>query len=159
MLSLTVPALNSRPGAAQTLYLDFDGSAPFSWFNATGSYVVRGPNSIRIVTGAVQAFSIDGDFNNFSAAELDTINHIWQWVAEKFSPFTINVTTVDPGFVSDGLTMTCLIAGSKKTGIRQPPAEFPRSTVSMMAARTPVLSSLPTPSTMGSRGPTRTLSR
>ncbi len=111
MLSLSVPALNSHPGAAQTLYLDFDGSAAFAWDNGTG-YVVRGPNSSIFAPTPVQAFSTDGDFNNFSAAEIATIDHIYQWVAEKYSPFTINVTTVDPGFVSDGLTMTCLIAGS-----------------------------------------------
>ena len=112
MLSLTVPPLNSRPGAAQTLYLDFDGSGSFSWFNGTGSYVVRGPNSSAASPAPVQAFSTDADYNNFNTDELATINHIWQWVSEKFSPFTINVTTVDPGFVSDGRTMTCLIAGS-----------------------------------------------
>ncbi len=112
LLSLSVPAMNSRPGATQTLYLDFDGSAPFAWNNGTGDYTVRGPNSTAEFPASVPAFSTDGDFNNFSTAELATIDHIWQWVAEKFSPFTINVTTVNPGFVSDGLTMTCLIAGS-----------------------------------------------
>lgn len=112
MLSLTVPAMNSRPGAAQTLYLDFDGSAPFAWSNSTGNFTVRGPNSTAEFPASVPAFSTDGDFNNFSAAELATIDHIWQWVAEKFSPFTINVTTVNPGFVFDSLTMTCLVAGS-----------------------------------------------
>src|SRR5947208_277329 len=112
MLSLTVPAHNSRPGAFQSLYLDFDGSAPFAWSNSTGNYTVRGPNSIAANPAPVQAFSTDGDFNNFSAAELTNIDHIWRWVAEKYSPFSINVTTTDPGIVQDGRTVTCIIAGT-----------------------------------------------
>src|SRR3954453_21491618 len=102
MLSLTVPGLNSRPGAFQSYYLDFDGSAPFAWSNSTGNYTVRGPGSTAANPSPVRAFSTDGDFNNFSAAELTTIKDIWKWVAEKYSPFSINVTTVDPGFVQDG---------------------------------------------------------
>ena len=35
-------------------------------------------------------------------------------MAEKFSPFTINVTTVDPGVVFDSQNMTCLIGGSDR---------------------------------------------
>jgi hypothetical protein len=112
MLSLTIPAHNSRPGAFQSLYLNFVGSAPFAWSNSTGNYVARGPNSLPFFPTPIQAFSTDADYNNFSNAELTAIDHIWQWVAEKYSPFTINVTTVDPGFVEDGRTMTCIIAGS-----------------------------------------------
>lgn len=111
LLALVVPAYNSRPGAFQTLYLDFDGSAAFAWDNGT-AYTVRGPNSSAQFPAAVPGFSLDGDFNNFSAAETTAINHICQWAAEKFSPFTINVTTVNPNIVQDGRTMTCIIGGS-----------------------------------------------
>src|SRR5689334_19838544 len=90
MLSLTVPAYNSRPGSAQTLYLDFDGIQPFAWNNKTapfpGYYVVRGPNSSFFAPAPVQAFSTDGDFNNFSTSELANIKDIWSWVSEKYSP-------------------------------------------------------------------------
>src|SRR5262245_48399883 len=99
MLALVVPPLNSFPGSAQTLYLDFDGSAPFNWDPGNGTnYLVTGPGGI-LQSNPVPAFTTDADAASFSAAELANINNIWAWVAEKFSPFTINVTTVDPGVV------------------------------------------------------------
>src|SRR5438105_380293 len=66
LLSLVVPALNSHPGAFQSLYLDFVGSAPFGWSNSSGNYEVRGPNSSVFAPTPVQAFSTDSDYNNFS---------------------------------------------------------------------------------------------
>src|SRR5262249_54341809 len=38
----------------------------------------------------------DGDRSNFSDAELATIGNIWRRVAEDYSPFQVNVTTVEP---------------------------------------------------------------
>ena len=102
LASLIVPLLSSQPGAAQTLYLDFDGSASFLWNGADSgdAYVVRGPNSSDFEPTSVPAFTTDADANNFSAAELTNIRNIHAWVAEKFSPFAINVTTSNPVVVA-----------------------------------------------------------
>ena len=80
---LTVPAYSSLPGVPATLYLDFNG-------DFTPSF---GPYS-NITT---PAYDIDGNTSSFSTQELSNIQHIWSGVAEKYSPFNINVTTVDPG--------------------------------------------------------------
>ncbi len=120
MLALIVPALSSNPGAFQTLYLDFDGSAPFLWDGAGSGvpYVVRGPSPDNAPI-AVPAFTTDADALNFSATELTNIRNIFDWVAEKFSPFTINVTTMDPGIVEDSRNMTCIIGGSASDWLGQ----------------------------------------
>src|SRR5690349_16215399 len=79
----SVPALHSNPNAAAKLYLDFVGAAATTW----GTYSVP----------ATPAYDQDGDPSTFSSGELSSINQIWQRVAEKYSPFNIDVTTVDPG--------------------------------------------------------------
>ena len=122
LLALIVPPLNSLPGAAKTLYLDFDGSAPFLWDGARSGtpYVVRGPSPDDAPI-EVPPFDTDGDLDSFSFStdgkevrEKEQIEAIHAWVAEKFSPFAINVTTVDPGVVADNQNITCLIGGSDR---------------------------------------------
>jgi hypothetical protein len=79
--SVAPQVLNSRPGSAHTLYLDFDGhSASDVW----GTYTAT-------------PFSLDGTGNSFSPAERLAIQNIWSIVADDYSPFDINVTTVNPG--------------------------------------------------------------
>ena len=82
--SLLVPALNSRPSAPAKLYLDFDGDFVPTW----GGFNV----------GQTPAFSIDDDASTFSSLELQKIDEVFQRVAEHFSPFDVNVTTVEPTF-------------------------------------------------------------
>ncbi len=79
---LAVPAFSSDPGAPATLYLDFNGD-------------VRNFGPYGTIT--TPAYDIDGDTSTFSAQELSNIQHIWSGVAEKYSPFNVNVTTIDPG--------------------------------------------------------------
>lgn len=105
LLALTVPAFSSLPGAQRTIYLDFDGSAPFSWSNNQGTFAIHGPGP---TTAPVPAFDTDDDNANFSAGELSSIQDIWSWASEKYSPFQVNVTTVDPGTPS----VHVLIGGS-----------------------------------------------
>ena len=95
--TLTVPALNSRVGAKATLYLDFDGDPASTW---VGYHPTSTP-----------AYDIDGNVSSFSATELANIREIWARVAEKFSPFDINVTTVNPGTLVDGKSMKVVIGG------------------------------------------------
>ena len=78
-----IPALSSDPGAPNTLYLDFHGEPAQQW----------GLNAIP----ATPAYDADGDPTTFSDQELANLQEIWARVAEKFSPFNLNVTTVDPG--------------------------------------------------------------
>lgn len=78
-----VPALNSRPSAPATIYLDFTGSAAFTWDGVS--------------VPATPAFDdVTGSPITFSSAQLADINEIWSVVADAYSPFNINVTTVDP---------------------------------------------------------------
>lgn len=68
------PALSSRPGAAYTLYLDFDGFLFDGVWGDTGMT----PGT----TGA--------------AGSEASITNVWARTAEKFAGFDVNVTTVDP---------------------------------------------------------------
>lgn len=69
-----LPLLNSFPEGAATLFLDFDGST----------------------ADGLTAFSRDTDRSTFTDAELNEIRDIFARVSEFFSPFKLNVTTVDP---------------------------------------------------------------
>jgi hypothetical protein len=57
MLTLAVPAYSSLPGAPHTLYLNFGGSAPFSWNNGT-QYQVHGPGGLNT---PIPPFDWDGN--------------------------------------------------------------------------------------------------
>ncbi len=80
--------LHSNPGAAHTIYLDFDG------------HLTSGTTWNGAFTGGADfytsAYNFEGD-STFSDAELASIQAIWQRVAEDFLPFNVNVTTHDPG--------------------------------------------------------------
>lgn len=95
--NLNVPAYNSRYGAKATLYLDFDGDVANTW---VGYHVTATP-----------AYDVDGNASSFSATELANIKEIWARVAEKFSPFDINVTTVNPGTLANGHALRVVIGG------------------------------------------------
>jgi hypothetical protein len=88
--ALVVPGYESRPDAYVILYLDFDG-------DYTPTYGSYHPNT-------TPAYSIDADVDNFSDAELENIHKIWMGVAEKYSPFDINVSTVNPGYDDNGVS-------------------------------------------------------
>ena len=108
MLTLTVPAYSSLPGAPYTLYLNFGGSAPFDWNNGT-QYHVHGPGGPNT---PIPPFDWDGNTSNFSSVELTDIQQYWSFVAEKYSPFNVNVTTVNPGNLNDDQTEEVIIGGS-----------------------------------------------
>lgn len=80
--------LHSLPGAAKVAYLDFDGEtiAGSAW---NDSFSGGAPMTIG-------GYDIDGNPANFSAAELDAIQDVWQRVAEDFAAFEIDVTTAAP---------------------------------------------------------------
>ncbi len=94
--STGVPIFHSNPGAAATLYLDFDGDTTTTW----GSYS-------NIVT---PAFSIDSD-PNFSSTELTRMSDIWARVSEDYAPFNIDVTTENPGSFNNKQALRVDIGG------------------------------------------------
>lgn len=80
--------LNSKPGAARTIYLDFDG------FDARGTAW----DTTSSPEGVIAApYDLDGNPNTFSDAERRVVIDVWRHVAEDYAPFDINVTTQDPG--------------------------------------------------------------
>lgn len=87
-----IPVLNSLPGAPVNIYLDFDGFEELEspWPGSDTPYA------------PTPRFSIDGDPDAISEVERRYIYNIWATVAEDFSPFNVNVTTVDPGDFSHG---------------------------------------------------------
>lgn len=95
--SLVAPPDSSRPGAPVTVYLDFTGDTTAAW----GSFS----------PGTTPAYDTDGDPTTFSSTELSNITAIWEQVADAFSPFNVNVTTVDPGTI-DGPNLEVVIGGS-----------------------------------------------
>lgn len=98
LLSLTVPAFDSKPGAKATLYLDFDGDTTATW----DTYH----------PGTTPAFTMDADATSFSNSELSAITEICQRVAEKYSPFDVNVTTTDPGTLRNGTSIRIVVGGN-----------------------------------------------
>jgi hypothetical protein len=95
--AVAVPALSSLPGAPVSIYLDFDGNYEPTW----GAYS-------KIVS---PPYDRDGDVMSFSDDEREAITQIWQRVAEDFSPFNVNVTTIDPRDYSDGHAVHVVIGG------------------------------------------------
>jgi hypothetical protein len=93
-----VPQLDSLPGAAISLYLDFDGDFQASW---------AGYNNIR-----TPAYTLDLDATTFSDAELAAIRKVWEYVAEDYAPFNVNVTTVRPADMGLWKTLHCVIGGT-----------------------------------------------
>lgn len=78
----TAPAFSSRPGAPYTMYLNFSGFAyPGTWGGQT-------PGTVPAYNGQTGS--------SFTATEQANIKNIWTRIAEQYSPFNINVTTVDP---------------------------------------------------------------
>ncbi len=81
-------SLESRPDAAHTIYLDFDGHRTIDtpWNRSRSRDVIE-----------VQPWSMDRQIHRWSEDELAAIHQIWAAVAEDYSPFDVNVTTRDPG--------------------------------------------------------------
>jgi Ca2+-binding RTX toxin-like protein len=92
-----IPVLHSRPSASAKLFLDFNGDPARSWL------------SFSVPT--TPAFDTDGDTRTFSAAEQSDMQEIWARVSEKYSPFNLDVTTVDPGNRRVKVTMQIVVGG------------------------------------------------
>ena len=94
-----VPVLNSKPGSEHKLYLDFNGHAAVpGWLPGFD-------------VPSTEAFDRDNRPDSFTAQELSAIKEIWVRTAEMYSPFDINVTTVDPGNTNDFETAVAIFGG------------------------------------------------
>lgn len=102
LTALAVPIYSSLPAASAKVYLDFDGDVTSNW----GGYS----------PGTTPAYDTDGDASTFSATELQQIHEIWSRVSESFSPFNLDVTTVDPGALIDRQALRIVIGGDGKNG-------------------------------------------
>jgi hypothetical protein len=80
--------LHSRPGAAHTIFIDFDGGN----ISQTAWNAYHG-----IPAWNAAAYDTDGKRNSFSKDEISDMAEIWQQVAEDYVPFDVDVTTEDPG--------------------------------------------------------------
>lgn len=96
--SLTVPAFSSKPSAPVKIHLDFDGdfSATWGWGYSPGT---------------TPAYDTDGDPSSFSDAELSDIRTIGDHVAEAFSFFNIDVTTIPPASLNNREAIRVVFGG------------------------------------------------
>lgn len=93
-----VPVLNSNLGAPISLYLDFDSFSIAQWGN------------FRNVV--IPAFSIDQRLDDVNPSEATWITKVFRYVAEDYSPFNVNVTTVEPTSFADGIAIRVAIGGN-----------------------------------------------
>ncbi len=79
--------LHSRPGAANVVYLDFNGHtiSGTAWNNSTG-----------VASHKAKAFDLDGDPSTFNQEEMNRIAETWHRIAEDFAAYDIDVTTEEP---------------------------------------------------------------
>lgn len=79
-------ALHSRPGAARTIYLDFDGGGLLG----SNSWLLQGLTNLLF-----GGWSLDGS-PFFSDGEQSIIREVWARVAEDYAPWDVDVTTQEP---------------------------------------------------------------
>ncbi|MET3962782.1 hypothetical protein ABIE44_002716 [Marmoricola sp. OAE513] len=85
--ALAVPSLSSRPASLRTIYLDFDGVTLSSAAGSFGRDWTQPDGGGKFISAGTYA-----GFTDTADVPL-----IWKIVAEKYSSFDVNVTTVDPG--------------------------------------------------------------
>jgi autotransporter-associated beta strand protein len=91
------PAFHSKPGAPNTIYLDFNGA----YVTGKAWTYTDGTNTWN--TWDCPAWSTDGNTTTFSVSEQNDIRRMWERVAEDYAPFDVNVTT-DVAFDPDNYT-------------------------------------------------------
>ncbi|MBM7516004.1 zinc-dependent metalloprotease family protein [Nocardioides nitrophenolicus] len=80
-------ALHSRPGAARTIYLDFDGVSLLP----SNSWLLNGLSSLLLGGWSMDLLPL-----LFSDSEQAVIREVWARVAEDFAPWDVDVTTQEP---------------------------------------------------------------
>jgi hypothetical protein len=79
--------LHSHPGAANTIFLDFDGAtiSGKAW-----------NKQARVSSLQAKPYDTDNKPKSFSNSEVTSMAEIWERIAEDFAPFDVDVTTEDP---------------------------------------------------------------
>jgi len=103
-----VPVLSSLPGSTHTIYLDFDGNPAFKWVGNLPD-TTKGVDYEDVTL--TPAFSLDADATSFSQNDLNVMTEIWARVAEDYSPFNVNVTTIKPANFNKGSAIQVVIGG------------------------------------------------
>jgi hypothetical protein len=113
--------LHSRPGAANTIFIDFDGAkiSGKAWNKQAG-------------TSSFKAKPYDTDDNpkSFSDSEVSSMAEIWERIAEDFSPFDVDITTEDPGKYGENVAWV-LVTDSEPRGKQPLPSPTAGSTTYM----------------------------
>lgn len=113
------PVYNSKPGAPNHIYLDFNGGV------VTGKAWNNNPSYGNIASWDVQAWSQDSDFTTFNDSEQAWMRRVYERIAEDYAPFDVNVTTdtsYDPD-VTGGLNNVGWLlhsTGTDKNGVNLP---------------------------------------
>jgi hypothetical protein len=106
----TPPVLNSRANAPRAIYIDVNGAiiTGTPWNSAYG-----------VATWSCLPFDRDGDPATFSRPEQLAIYRIWARIAEDFSPWNVNVTTVPPPATTPS-TSVLITPGRDAAGLALP---------------------------------------
>ncbi|MEA2734927.1 MAG: trimeric autotransporter adhesin, partial [Humisphaera sp.] len=100
----SIPVFNSIPGAAATLYLDFDG---YSATDAWGTYTIP-------------PFDLNGSGAEWTPGERAAIETTWRVVADAYAPFNINVSTSYGGAYNDRQAHRQIIGNADGSEIGHP---------------------------------------
>lgn len=116
----SVPTFNSSAGAADTLFLDFNGQTStndiwttYDTQEATPGVQANGPYTAT-------AFDFNGNAGQFSPAERLAIFNVWRVASEDFSPFKINVSTTSPASFNNGAAFRMVLTNSDSVIVGQP---------------------------------------
>jgi alpha-tubulin suppressor-like RCC1 family protein len=103
------PARSSRLGSTNVIYLDFNGHTitGTSWNSSVASYLAK-------------PYDTDSSPSTFSDNEQSDIIEIWERVAEDFSPFDVNVTTVEPSVFTSTTARAMITASVDANGVNMP---------------------------------------
>lgn len=111
--SAAPPTLNSFAGAADTLYLDFNGHSSTTdvWTSSdTDGNAQNGVQANGPYTAA--AFDFTSDTAVFSPAERLAVYNIWRITSEDYAPFKLNVSTVQPASFANRTAFRMVITNS-----------------------------------------------
>jgi hypothetical protein len=113
--------LHSRPGAANTIFVDFDGGeiSGKAWNKQTGISKLK-----------AKPYDTDGKPESFNDAEVSSMAEIWARVTEDFAPFDVDVTTEDPGNYGQNVAWV-LVTDSEPRGKQPLPSPAAGSTTYM----------------------------
>lgn len=99
--------LHSKPGASNTVYVDFNGHVFTNTAWGSGTY-------------SAKAYSTDSDFNNFSNSERIKMVDIWHRIAEDMASFDIDVTTEQPSSFDRYTGRILITSNTQTTGADMP---------------------------------------